>query len=206
MNNKNLKLGLIIVLFFLILAGSTFAYFMANASNRTITGNMGKVKLSINVTKVLPTTTGVDDVIIIAFDELAESLNSSCIDSDGEFALCQLYKINLANAIDGVNTNIQGSLSFNNETTPNLSWVYLGNTYNSSTTYTSTMLGDSFNTASSNFTNFVSGYLLAPGSNINFYVLVWVNESEEEQLDEGSYSGVVRFEDSNGNGVTASFS
>ena len=32
-----------------------------------------------------------------------------------------------------------------------------------------------------------------------------VNESEEEQTDEGSYSGTIKFEDSNGNGVTSTF-
>lgn len=67
------------------------------------------------------------------------------------------------------------------------------------------MLGNTFNTASSTFTNFVDSYLLAAGSNIDYYILVWVNETEGEQTDEGTYSGIVRFEDSNGKGVTSTF-
>jgi len=32
-----------------------------------------------------------------------------------------------------------------------------------------------------------------------------VNETDEIQYDNGSYTGIVRFEDHNGNGVTAEF-
>ena len=202
---KNVKLILIIVILILVLAGSTFAYFAASANNSVITGDAGTVQLSLNVTKVLPTTTGTDDILVINYSELADSVNSNCIDSDGEFALCQLYKITLTNSAAGVNTNVKGSLSFNNTTTPNLSWISLGTSYNSSTTYTSATLGSNFNTASSTFTNFVDSYLLTSGSSVNYYILVWVNETEEEQTDEGTYSGIVRFEDMNGQGVTASF-
>lgn len=98
------------------------------------------------------------------------------------------------------------SVSFNNTTTPNLAWISLGNSYSSSTTYTSEMLGSSFHTSSAAFTNFVDSYLLSSGTSVDFYLLVWVNESEEEQTDEGSYSGTIRFEDSNGKGVTSTFS
>ena len=97
------------------------------------------------------------------------------------------------------------SLSFNNATVSNLSWIYLGDSYSSSTTYTSNMLPNTFNTASSTFTNFIDSYLLTSGTNKDFYILVWVNESETEQTDNGTYSGIVRFEDSNGKGVTSTF-
>lgn len=203
---KSLNLFLMIIVLLLILAGSTFAYFAFYTSNTIISGNAGSVNLTLTVTKVLPTTTGTDDILIINHSELASSLNSNCIDSDGEFALCQLYRVNLANSAGSVNANVKGSVSFNNATTPNLSWILLGTSYSSSTNYTSTMLGDTFNTASSTFTNFVDSYLLMAGSNIDYYILVWVNETESEQTDEGSYSGIVRFEDTNGKGVTSTFS
>ena len=205
-NKKNVSMLLGIVLILLLVAGATFAYFALSATNNVIGGNAGTVDLSLTVTKVLPNTTGTDDIIITSFDDLATNLNQSCIDSDGDFALCQLYQVHLTNGANGVNTNVKGSVSFNNTTTPNLAWISLGNSYSSSTTYTSEMLGSSFHTSSAAFTNFVDSYLLSSGTSVDFYLLVWVNESEEEQTDEGSYSGTIRFEDSNGKGVTSTFS
>lgn len=201
---KIVNLFLVIILIIMIVTGGTFAYFAFTASNNIIGGNAGTVNLTLNVTKVLPNTETTDNILITSFNELPANLNASCI--DGEYALCQVYKINLANATSGVNTDVKGSLAFDNDTVPNLSWVYLGNSYSSSTTYTSEDLGNTFNTASSTFTNFIDSHLLTVGNDIDFYILVWVNESEEEQTDEGSYSGTVRFDGSNGEGVTANFS
>ena len=203
--SRNLQLFTIIITLVLVLTGETFAYFAFSASNTAITGNAGTVQLTLNVTKVLPNKTGIDNVLVINFNELAASLNSDCVDSDGEFTLCQLYRVNLANAAGGVNTRVKGSVSFNNATAPNLSWLLLGNSYSSSTTYTSAQLGNTINTASSNFASFVDNYVLEAGSNVDFYILVWVNETEDEQTDEGTYSGIVRFEDANGKGVTSMF-
>lgn len=193
-----------IILLWLAVIGTTFAYYTFNASNNGITGEAGDVDLKLTITKILPTTSGTDDILITNFDELADALNQQCIDQDGEFALCQLYQVNIANNSSGVNTNLTGSISFNNSTAPNLSWLLVED-YDSSNTYTSTMLGSSYQTASSEFSIFVTNYLLEIGTNKNFYLLVWVNESEEEQTDEGSYSATVRFEDSSGSGVTSTF-
>lgn len=205
-NKKSLVVMIGIAILLILISGGTFAYFAFETSNSTsIGGDMGTIDLSLTVTKILPESEGVDNMIIANFAELADKLNDRCIDNNGEYALCQLYKVNLANSADSVNTNVKGSVSFNNETAPNLSWISLGTSYNSSTTYTSSMLGNSFNTASSEFENFVDSYLLTAGSNVDFYLLVWVNESEEEQNDEGTYSGTIRFEDASGKGVTSTF-
>ena len=203
---KSIGILIVIITIVLLLSGTTFAYFWSELSNNTtIGGDAGSVNLTLNVTKVLPNKTGVDDIIIINFNELADSINSSCMDNDGTFALCQIYKVTLSNSINSANADVKGMLSFNNETAPNLSWISLGNNYSSTTNYTSEMLGNTFNTASSEFNNFIDSYLLKAGDTVNFYIVVWVNESEEEQYDNGTYSGTVRFEDSNGKGVTATF-
>ena len=195
---KNINLFLVIVILILVISGSTFAYFAFSATNNVIGGNAGSVDLSLTVTKLLPDSDDIaDDILIANFSELATNLNNGCVE-DG-YALCQLYKINLANSATGVNTNVKGSLSFDNTNVPNLSWVYLGDTYSS------TNIPNTFNTASSTFTNFVNGHLLTAGTNKDFYILVWVNESAIEQTDNGTYSGTVRFEDSNGKGVTSTF-
>ena len=194
---KNINLFLLIVVLILVISGSTFAYFAFSTTNNVIGGNAGTVDLTLTVTKVLPTTNTTDDILIANFSELATNLNNGCVD-DGD-ALCQVYKINLANSATGVNTNVKGSLSFDNTSVPNLSWVYLGDTYSSAN------IPNTFNTASSTFTNFVNGHLLTAGTNKDFYILVWVNESATEQTDNGTYSGTVRFEDLNGKGVTSTF-
>lgn len=205
-NRKNSYLVTIIIALLIVILGSTYAYFAFNASNNnTITGTAGSVDLELTVTKILPSTNGVDNILVINFNEVAEGLNEDCIDNSGEFALCQLYKVTLENNSTGVNTKVKGSISFDNETAPNLSWILVEN-YSASTTYTSTLLGSTYNTATSTFTNFVDNYLLTVNNSADFYILVWVNETEEVQTDEGSYSGTIRFEDSNGKGVTSTFS
>lgn len=201
---KNKLIILVIVILILSLTGTTLAYFFSSDSDSSITGDLGDVKLSMTVTKVLPNTNKVDDIILIGFNELASSINSDCVYD--EYTLCQIYKINLVNGADSINTDVKGSLSFSNENTPNLSWVYLGQTFNTNTNYTSAMLGNKFNVASATPTNFINSYLLERGTDANFYVVLWVNEINDVQYDEGIFNGTVRFEDSNGNGVTANFS
>ena len=205
-DNKRIFILMIVIMGVVILvAGVTYAYFAFKTSNNnTITGSMGSVDLSLTVTKELPTTSGVDDILVTNFSELPDNLNNKCIDSDGEYALCQLYKIVLSNSSNGVNTKVKGSVSFNNTTSPNLSWIRIDN-YSSSTTYTSSTLGSSYHTASSNFDSFESSYLLKSGNSVTYYILVWVNENEEEQTDTGTYTGTVRLEDENGKGVTSTF-
>ena len=195
---KTINLFLLIVVLILVISGSTFAFFAFSATNDVIGGNAGSVNLTLTVEKVLPDAdNNPDDILIANFSELPDNLDNNC--TDGEYALCQLYKINLANAATGVNTNVKGSLSFDNTNVPNLSWVYLGDTYSSDN------IPNTFNTASSTYTDFVNGHLLTAGTNKDFYILVWVNESLEEQTDNGTFSGTVRFEDSNGKGVTSTF-
>ena len=195
---KTINLFLLIVVLILVISGSTFAFFAFSATNDVIGGNAGSVNLTLTVEKVLPDAdNNPDDILIANFSELPDNLDNNC--TDGEYALCQVYKINLANAATGVNTNVKGSLSFDNTNVPNLSWVYLGNTYSSAN------IPNTFNTASSTYTDFINGYLLTAGTNKDFYILVWVNESLEEQTDNGTYTGTVRFEDSNGKGVTSTF-
>lgn len=205
-NNSDLKKIMYIVVgilvFFVVVIGATFAYYAFSATNNTtVKGEVGKVNLSLTVTKALPNKSGTDDILVTPFSELASNLNAKC--ASDEYATCQLYKITLQNNSTGVNTKVKGSVSFNNTTAPNLSWVYL-DTYDSSKTYAASDLG-TMNTASSEFATFKTEELINSGNSRDFYLLVWVNESEEEQTDEGSYSGTIKFEDSNGNGVTSTF-
>lgn len=204
-DKKILTIAIGIMLILIAFAGATYAYFAFSASNNNvITGEIGTVNLSLNVTKVLPNTTSVDNILVTSFNELSSNLNNKCLYTDGEFATCQLYKIVLTNNADGVNTKVVGSVSFNNATSPNLSWIKLDN-YDASTTYTASSIGGDKHKASSTFTNFSNAYLLKKSNSVTYYLLVWVDESEDEQTDDGSFTGTVRFEDENGKGVTSTF-
>ena len=112
-HQKTITVMIVVMVFFVMLAGGTFAYFAFQISNNnTINGNMGSVDLSLTVTKELPSTTstsGVDNILVTNFSELPDNLNSKCIDSEGEYALCQLYKIVLSNSSSGVNTKVKVS-------------------------------------------------------------------------------------------------
>lgn len=205
-SKKSLIIGMSIIVLLILIAGGTFAYFAFNVSDNTISGEAGTVNLNLTVTKVLPNTgtDTVDDMLIANFNELAGAINDDCLYSDGEYALCQLYKVTLTNNSDNVNTRVKGSVSFNNTNVPNLSWIAIDN-YSASTTYTTSMLDSNINTASSEFALFEDNYLLNVGSSVDYYLLVWVNESEDVQTDMGTFSGTVRFEDENGQGVTSTF-
>ena len=204
-DKKILTIAIGIMLILIVFAGATYAYFAFSASNNNvITGEIGTVNLSLNVTKVLPNTTSVDNILVTSFNDLSSNLNNKCLYTDGEFATCQLYKIVLTNNADGVNTKVVGSVSFDNATSPNLSWIKLDN-YDASTTYTAGSIGGDKHKASSTFTNFSNAYLLKKSNSVTYYLLVWVDESEDEQTDDGSFTGTVRFEDENGKGVTSTF-
>ena len=205
-SKKSLIIGMSIIVLLILIAGGTFAYFAFNVSDNTISGEAGTVNLNLTVTKVLPNTgtDTVDDMLIANFNELAGAINDDCLYSDGEYALCQLYKVTLTNNSDNVNTRVKGSVSFNNTNVPNLSWIAIDN-YSASTTYTTSMLDSNISTASSEFALFEDNYLLNVGSSVDYYLLVWVNESEDVQTDMGTFGGTVRFEDENGQGVTSTF-
>ena len=84
----NRTILVLIVLLFFYMTGSTYAYLYYTESNSSyITGNMGKVDLELDVTRVLPVDENVNSLLIYRFDELASNLNSGCIDQDGEFFL-----------------------------------------------------------------------------------------------------------------------
>ena len=198
----NIKLWIGIFIFSLFMVGSTYAYYMVSDIVSGVTGDAGEINFDLDVDKILPNTDKVDDVLVTNFSELASGLNSGCVDE--EFALCQLYKVTLTNNSRDVNTKVSGKISFNNQNTPNLSWMLVDN-YSASTNYTAAILGDDYHRSDPSFVKFENSRLLDYGTSVDYYILLWVNDAEGVQDDDGSYSGTIRFEDANGNGTTAEF-
>lgn len=205
-SKKNVKLLIAIITIVVALSGGTLAYFAFSASNTAIGGEAGVVDLTLTVAKVLPDADStVDELLVVNYSEVPTALNNSCLDSRDEFMMCQLYKITLSSSATGVGTNVKGSIKFDNETVPNLSWLLLPSDYNSGTNYTTAVLGNTFNTATGEFVNFVNSYNLLSGTSKDYYILMWVNETDGEQTDNGSFGGTIRFEDAQGKGVTSTF-
>jgi len=199
---RNTTMLVALIALILAVAGGTLAYFAISITSNNITGKAGTIDLTLTVTRVLPADTTIEDIILSDYATLSDDINNKCVDDD--VSLCQLYEVNLANSSSSVNVNVKGQVSFDNTNSPNLSWISLD--YDSSKTYSSTDLPDTFNTASNTLTNFVDSYYLASGSSKKFYLLVWVNSLDEVQEDNGTYTGTVRFEDASGKGVTSTFS
>ena len=99
---KSLMIFIAIILLLVVISGGTMAYFTFSTSNNNITGNMGTVDLSLTVTKVLPVSSGDDDLLIAKFSDLATNINNEC-KYDDDYANCQVYKVTLANNSSDVN-------------------------------------------------------------------------------------------------------
>ena len=204
-SKKNVKLLIAIITIVIAVAGGTLAYFAFSTSNNSVGGEAGVVDLTLTVEKVLPDDDEVvDELLVVNFSEVPGALNNNCLDKDDEFVMCQLYKVTLSSSVAGVGTNVKGSIKFDNETVPNLSWLYLGHTYTAGS-YSSTTLGDTFNTATGEFVNFIDSYNLLSGATQTFYILTWINEITGAQTDTGTFGGTIRFEDHLGKGVTSTF-
>ena len=209
-NKRIIKLLVIILVTIVLVTGVTMAYLFYSKSNQNITGNAGTINLALTVTKVLPSgvvgADGKDDIILIDYDELPSALNSSCVDSRGEVSLCQVYEISLTNNGTSINTRVKGSVMFNNANTPNLSWIVIDeDTYNNTSTYTSSTLPSTFNYSSTEYVNFENDYLLNINNTKKYYLVLFVDGSNVSETNSGTFSGKIRFEDSNGKGVTSTF-
>lgn len=217
-----LSITLILFLFFIV-TGTTYAYFALTASNNnTITGTAATVNLTLNVEKVLPTSTSVNTGVMVPqlstsgsnTSPLSSALKSGCVDSNTNI-VCQVYKITIANSGGTATQVVDGKISFygnsslttNISTTmPNLSWKLIESV--DTTTLTNSKLGtNTDNTASSTDVNFVSNLTLSTNVSNTSYIIVWINETSTDQTtDKGkTFYGKVSFSSSNGTGVTSTF-
>lgn len=218
-----LTITLILILFCSI-TGATYAYFAISATNNnTITGNAATVNLTLNVERVFPTESNTNTGVMVpqlstsasATSPLANALKSGCVDAN-QNVVCQVYKITIAN-IGGTATQVvDGKVSFfgnsamtKNITTviPNLSWRLVESV--NVTTPASSVLGSRVdNIASSTPYTFVSKLTLATNNSFDYYMIIWVDETNSDQsAEEGqTFYGNFEFSSSNGTGVTSAFS
>lgn len=216
-----LTITLILVILFSV-TGATYAYFAATATDdETITGAMATVNLTLDVKRIFPlessTNTGVIVPQLSSNGALSLALKSGCVD-DNNNVVCQVYKINIRN-IGGTATQIvDGKVMFygNNTLTndvritmPSLRWKLISSLDEDSPS-NSVLGNENINIADAIGEDniFANEITMVNGTYFDYYMLVWIDETNEEQdIDEGnSFFGKVVFESSNGTGVTSTFS
>ena len=217
-------IAILILILVLSITGTTYAYFAISSSNNTtITGDAATVNLTLDVTKIFPTTNSTNTGVLVpqlstsgsASSPLSNALKNGCIDSNKNI-VCQVYKINIKNIGGSVAQLVDGNIYFYSNpsltqdattTIPNLKWRII--TSADQTNPSSSVLGANPDrvAGASRDNNIVSNLTMTNGSNHDYYIIVWLNETKEIQpIDAGkTFYGKVEFNASNGSGVTATF-
>ena len=217
-----LMITLILILFCSI-TGATYAYFAISATNNnTITGDAATVNLTLGVERIFPTSSSTNTGVMVpqlstsgsSTSPLANALKSGCVDENTN-VVCQVYKISIANVGGTATQVVDGWVSFygnsamtTNVTSvmPNLKWKLI--TSADATTPANSVLGSNTDLVASSAENeIVSNLTMVTNSSFNYYMIVWINETDVDQpTDPGkTFYGKVEFGSSNGTGVTSTF-
>lgn len=211
----NKYLLIVIFVFVLSIIGATYAYFFVlDSNNNTITGDAANVDLSLDVVKVLPNVSSTDVVVPqLSGNVLNNAVKNGCVDSNNN-VVCHVYKIDITNISD-VTVVVDGGISYYGNANltsglenfiPNMKWMLISSF--DINNISNTVLGnDSIKNATSVSSKFATNVSMAPLDHIVYYVVVWLNETGNQQSGEAqSFYGVVSFDSSNGSGITATFS
>lgn len=217
-----LTVTLILILFFSI-TSATYAYFAISATNNnTITGSAATVNLTLSVTKIFPTSSSTNTGVMVpqlsvsgsSTSPLANALKGGCVDNNAN-VVCQVYKITIQNVGGTATQVVDGKVFFYGNsamttdvhtTMPNLKWKLI--TSVDATTPTNSVLGTNEDQeANSSDNKFVSSLTLATNDTFDYYMIVWINETNADQpTDKGkTFYGKIQFDSSNGTGVTSTF-
>ena len=198
MNKKKIMyLTLGILTLIITITGSTYAYFaLSTSNNNSITGTTADVGLTLTVTKLKPNTNTTDYLVPQLESALGTAINNTnnCKDANTN-TVCQVYKATLTNT-GTANAKLKGTISFSNvNNLPNLKWKLI--------TDATTLGSNPTNNATSSTSTFVAESNLNPNQSIDYYFVVWINETGSEQSDNGSYTASITFTSANGRGITS---
>lgn len=217
-----LTVTLILILFFSI-TSATYAYFAISATNNnTITGSAATVNLTLSVNKIFPTSSSTNTGVMVpqlsvsgsSTSPLANALKGGCVDNNAN-VVCQVYKITIQNVGGTATQVVDGKVFFYGNsvmttdvhtTMPNLKWKLI--TSVDTTTPTNSVLGTNEDQeANSSDNKFVSSLTLATNDTFDYYMIVWINETNTNQTSEPgkTFYGKIQFDSSNGTGVTSTF-
>ena len=197
-NKKKKKIiSLVIITLILIvsIASATYAYFALSASdNETIGGTVGGVSLELTVSKELPVST--PSTMIPQLESTLEDAVSNeynCID-DNNNVVCQVYKATLKNN-GSIAAIVDGTITFEDiDTLPNLKWKRIDSITNFGNY-------ESYNATTEDHL-FEDDKQLLAGDVVDYYFVIWVDEVNLEQEDEGTFRATIYF-DAAGGGVSS---
>lgn len=213
----------LILILFLSITGATYAYFAISATNNnTITGNAATVNLTLSVTKVFPTATSTNTGAMVpqlsvsgsSSSPLSTALKNGCVDANTN-VVCQVYKISIQNQGGTATQVVDGAVSFYGDsamttnvhtTMPNLKWKLI-TSVDTGTPSNSVLGTNADNEANSSANPFVSNLTLVTNAFSDYYMIIWINETNADQPSEPgkSFYGKIQFDSSNGTGVTSTF-
>ena len=198
-NDKKKKkiISLVVITLILIvsIASATYAYFALSASdNETIGGTVGGVSLELTVSKELPVST--PSTMIPQLESTLEDAVSNeynCID-DNNNVVCQVYKATLKNN-GSIAAIVDGTITFEDiDTLPNLKWKRIDSITNFGNY-------ESYNATTEDHL-FEDDKQLLAGDVVDYYFVIWVDEVNLEQEDEGTFRATIYF-DAAGGGVSS---
>ena len=165
------------------LIGYTYSFFNVTATNDSVIyGEAASVNLSLEVEKLAPST---NKGLVPQLDDYITSAvigrNGSCVD-DNNNNVCQVYKITVTNS--GASVYVNGTLTLSAKNNPNLKWAIISGT-------TSPTLKSNVN--SNTYMQLTSNEYYNSGEVKDYYVVLWISETGIAQLDNGDFSGIVRF-------------
>ena len=192
---KIVSLVIITLILIVSIASATYAYFALSASDsETIGGTVGGVSLELTVSKELPVST--PSTMIPQLESTLEDAVSSeynCID-DNNNVVCQVYKATLKNN-GSIAAIVDGTITFENiSTLPNLKWKRIDSITNFGNY-------DSYNATTEDHL-FEDDKQLLAGDVVDYYFVIWVDEVNLEQEDEGTFRATIYF-DAAGGGVSS---
>lgn len=213
----------LILVLFLSVTGTTYAYFAFSATNNTINGEAAVVDLDLDVTRIFPTTTSENTGVMVpqlsttgsSNSPLSSALKNGCVDGNKNI-ICQVYKVNIQNSSGTATQVVDGNIAFYGNSTmtndvgttmPNLRWKLI--TSVDVTTPSNSVLGSNVDliASASDDNIFANDVTMTIGAEENYYIIIWINETQEDQvIDEGnSFYTKISFDSSNGTGVTSNF-
>ena len=209
-NKKNTILLTVIAVATLLVAvvGATFAYFSARTTNKTdVTGSTASgASLSMAITRVSDAGTAANMIPMLTTDlqkGVTGTASKSCIDANNN-TVCQVYKVTVTNGSADIGINVKGTMNLTS-TAKNMKWEVL--------TDATTVKADGTPVAQGTDGVIVANQALAKTGSQDFYLVVWLEETNEAQDtdDAGkSFTGTVTFngvnaDGSESKGITAKF-
>ena len=207
----------IVLTLFVTITGFTYAYFaLSESDSETVNGSAATVNLTLSVEKKFPLTDSENTGVLVPqlSSTLDLALKNGCID-DNKNIICQVYEIVIKNVGGTATQVVDGSVSFYgnpamtfdvNSMMPNLKWKLI-TSVDVASPGNSVLGGNADLIANYDKNIFANDIVLKTNDEYSYYMIVWINETNDEQpLDEGSsFYGKIEFNSANGTGVTSTF-